>query len=81
MIDTHVHFRDAGLGWVPFHIRPHLNSKWFPQVKVPYIEAQAKELQEPVYAIDDQSAVVVTGHGIEQKASVVSEGEWKLIDP
>ena len=61
------------LGFVNFHIRPHLNSPWFPKARVEILEEMAKELKEPLYAIDDQSAIKVDGEEI----SVISEGEWK----
>jgi dipeptidase E len=64
---------DKGLGFVNFHIRPHLNSKYFPRLRIKYIQEIAKEIPEPVYAIDDNSAVVVN----DDKIEVVSEGKWK----
>jgi dipeptidase E len=64
---------DNGLGFVDFHIRPHLNSKYFPKLRVKYIQKIADEIPEPVYAIDDNTAVMVNGKKIE----VVSEGKWK----
>lgn len=70
---------DRGMGWVPFHVRPHLNSEHFPNVRIPQIEEQAKELKEQIYAIDDQSAIIITGSKKEPKVEFVSEGEWKLI--
>ncbi len=62
-----------GLGFVDFEIRPHLNSPYFPKVRVEYLETLAKENPTQFYAIDDNSAVVVNGDSV----SVVSEGEWK----
>ncbi|HSW90252.1 MAG TPA: Type 1 glutamine amidotransferase-like domain-containing protein [Patescibacteria group bacterium] len=64
---------DSGLKYVKFHIRPHLNSPSFPNITIPYLEKKAKETNEPIYAIDNQSAVVVDGDKIE----IVSEGVWK----
>lgn len=63
---------DEGLGFVDFLIRPHLNSKFFPKVRVKYIEPLAKDIPEPIYAIDDNTAVVVD----EKKVEVVSTGKW-----
>lgn len=63
----------SALGLVNLSIRPHLNSKWFPKVTIEYLAELTKNMTEPVYAIDDQSAVVVNGN----KISVVSEGKWK----
>ncbi|MCR4329663.1 MAG: Type 1 glutamine amidotransferase-like domain-containing protein [Candidatus Roizmanbacteria bacterium] len=62
-----------GLGYVDFEIRPHLNSKWFPKVNIPYLSDLAKKHNRPFYAIDDASAVVVD----REKVRVVSEGTWK----
>lgn len=64
---------DNGLGFVNFHIRPHLNSKFFPKVRVEYLQEKAKEIPEPIYAIDDDSAVLVN----DNKVEVISEGKWK----
>lgn len=63
---------NAGLGNVDFHIRPHLNSPWFPQVRKEYVKERAKELKEPIYAIDDNTAIQV----VDGKVDVISEGEW-----
>lgn len=64
---------DRGLGFVNFHVRPHLNSEHFPKLRIKFIGEIAKEIPEPVYAIDDNTAVVVNDNKIE----VVSEGTWK----
>lgn len=64
---------DSGLGLVGFHIRPHLNSKDFPKVRIEYLQEIAKDVPESIYAIDDDTAVVVNDGNID----VVSEGEWK----
>lgn len=57
---------------VKFVVRPHLNSRFFPKVSGVYVQEVAKELNVPIYAIDDQSAIKVRDGKIE----VVSEGEW-----
>lgn len=64
---------DNGLGFVDFHIRPHFNSKFFPKLITKYIQESAKEITEPVYAIDDDTAIVANDGKIE----VVSEGKWQ----
>lgn len=61
------------LGFVNLCIRPHLNSEWFPKVRTKYLDELAKQIPEPVYALDDNSAVLVDG----DKISVVSEGKWE----
>ena len=58
---------------VNFVVRPHFNSKSFPNIKGGYLEAIAKDVKVPLYAIDDNSAVKVDG----DKVEVVSEGDWK----
>lgn len=63
---------ENGLGLVNFQIVPHLNSKYFPKVNKQNLEVAAKDLVEPVYAIDDNSAILVDG----EKINVISEGEW-----
>jgi len=64
---------NEGLGYVNFHIRPHFNSPDFPKVRTNYLAKIAKNMPEPIYAIDDQSAIKFDNGQI----SVVSEGKWK----
>lgn len=64
---------DRGLGLVDFYIRPHYNSPLFPNIRDEQLEKASKELDKDVYAIDDQSAIIVDGEEI----TVVSEGSWK----
>jgi dipeptidase E len=63
----------AGLGYVPFHIRPHLNSPHFPLVRDESLRKLVGKLQGDIYALDDNSAIVYKDGKIE----VVSEGTWK----
>jgi dipeptidase E len=67
---------DIGMGFVHFHIRPHLNSEYFTKVRIKNLEEQIKELSEPIYALDDNSALKITNNKIE----VISEGVWKKIE-
>jgi dipeptidase E len=67
---------EKGLRLVNFHFIPHLNSKWFPKIRKSNLEQAAKELTEPVYALDDESAIVIDG----DKLVVVSEGKWYKFD-
>ena len=67
---------DRGLGYADIHIRPHLNSPWFPDVRVEKIREHAKEALTPIYALDDQSAIKIDG----DKLEVISEGTWEKID-
>jgi dipeptidase E len=63
-------------GLVDFAVRPHYKSKMFPKVKGDFLEAIAKDIKIPLYALDDMSAVKV----IDDEIEVVSEGDWKLIE-
>lgn len=67
-------FQDVdGLGFVDFEIRPHLNSNWFPKVKIDFLDKIAKETKGTFYAIDDSTAIKIDS----TKVIVISEGEWK----
>lgn len=61
-----------GLGLVDFQIVPHLNSPFFPRIRKENLEVASKDVAEPVYVLDDESAIVVDG----KKVDVVSEGQW-----
>jgi dipeptidase E len=63
---------EKGLGLVNFHIRPHLNSPHFPKLRKELLENMAKGLKEPMYAIDDQTAIKVENSSIE----IITEGEY-----
>jgi dipeptidase E len=62
------------LGLVDFVIRPHLNADYFPQATLDNIEQWAARVDQPLYALDDQSALKVVDGNIE----VISDGTWKL---
>jgi len=62
-----------GLGLVDFEIRPHLNSTWFPRVRLEFLEKLAKETPNTFYAIDDDTAIKI----VDSKISIVSEGKWR----
>lgn len=62
-----------GLGFVDFEIRPHLNSPWFPRVRLDFLDKLAEKTKISFYAIDDNTAIKV----VDGKISIVSEGEWK----
>jgi dipeptidase E len=63
---------EPGLGFVNFHIRPHFNSPDFPKLRKDILEELAKELSEPLYAIDNQTAIKV----VDDKIEIISEGEY-----
>jgi len=67
---------EAGLGIVDFLIRPHLNSPHFPNVREAVLKEQAKEISYPIYALDDESAVLVDNG----KEKVVSEGQYLVFN-
>ena len=61
-----------GLGLVNFQVIPHLNSPYFEKIRKENLEIASKELNEPVYAIDDNSAIIVQNGDVR----TISEGEW-----
>ncbi|MBA7632318.1 Peptidase E [subsurface metagenome] len=61
-----------GLGYVNFHVRPHLNSKHFPKVRDEFLKELASKIEGTIYALDDSSAVVYDSGKIE----IISEGKW-----
>lgn len=68
---------DKCLGLVDFAIHPHLDHEWFPDNSLASMEKLAATLQMPSYLIDDQTAIKV----VEGKVEVISEGNWKLVNP
>ena len=65
-----------GLNYVDFYFLPHLNSKWFPNLKRDVIEKTTKDMSETIYAMDDRSALKV----IEGDVEVISEGDWFVLN-
>lgn len=61
---------------VDFIFRPHLNSRHFSLARMDILEEKVKQVDFPVYALDDNSALKV----IDGKVEVVSEGEWRLLE-
>ena len=68
---------DSTLGVVDFSIFPHLDHELMPENTLAEAERWAAEIAGPAYAIDDQTAIIVTDGAVE----VVSEGRWKLFTP
>lgn len=66
----------TGLNFVNIFILPHYDSEWFPDLKEERIGEILKNLDVPVYLLDDNSAVVVE----DDKISIVSEGEYKVFN-
>ena len=63
-------------GLFDWYLKPHLNSPSFPDRTPAWFEAAAAQLDFPVYAIDDNSAIRVRGSEVD----VVSGGEWLLLN-
>lgn len=64
------------VGLFDWYLKPHLNSRSFPSRTPEWYEKIAANLDFPVYAIDDDSAVRVRG----DETDVVSAGEWRLLN-
>jgi dipeptidase E len=64
------------LGLFDWYLKPHMNSRSFPNRTPKWYEKAAAQLDFPVYAIDDDSAVRVRG----DQTDVVSAGEWLLLN-
>ena len=65
---------DLALGLVDFAIRPHLNSIDFGvNLGADAMARAAAKVKRPLYAIDDNSGILVDGHQID----VISEGTWQ----
>jgi dipeptidase E len=62
------------VGLVDFYIRPHLNADYFPQANLDTMRKWAARVDQPLYALDDRSAIKVSDGEIE----VVSTGIWEL---
>lgn len=63
-------------GLFDWYLKPHLNSRGFPNRTPAWFEKAAAKLDCPVYALDDDSAVRVRGDEVD----VVSDGEWRLLN-
>lgn len=63
--------------WVDFAFRPHLNSRYFPEVTQEKMQNIADALGVEIYVVDDQCAVKVDSDDI----SVVGDGEWQKLEP
>jgi dipeptidase E len=64
------------VGLFDWYLKPHLNSPSFPDRTPRWFEEAAAQLDFPVYAIDDDSAVRVRGDEVD----VVSAGTWRLLN-
>jgi len=64
------------LSYVDFYFLPHLNSEWFPKVNEDEIKKVASNMKEKIYALDDDSALVVENGKVE----IVSEGKYIVLN-
>jgi dipeptidase E len=68
---------DSTLGLVDFSIFPHLDHEDLPDNCMANAESWAAGMPVPGYAIDDETAIIVTDGVVD----VVSEGQWKRFTP
>jgi dipeptidase E len=68
---------DRALGLVDFTLYPHLNDPHMEDTELSNIQKWASGIPVPTYAIDDNTAIKVVDGTVE----VVSEGDWRLINP
>jgi len=68
---------DETLGVVDFSIFPHVDHEDLPDNSMTNAERWAAGIPNPAYAIDDETAIMVSDDTVE----VVSEGHWKLFTP
>ncbi len=66
----------AGLGFIDFYIRPHLNAVKHPHANKEALEKISKEIPQTIYGIDDQMAIKVVGG----KSEVIGEGEYVVFN-
>jgi dipeptidase E len=64
---------DSTLAVVDFSIFPHLDHPQLPENSMADAERWAAAIGGPAYAIDDETAIRVTGGAVE----VISEGQWR----
>jgi len=65
-----------GLKIVSFETRVHLGSKAFPNITKEKVKKLAEKSKNTIYALDDNSAIVVDG----DKLEVISEGKWEKFE-
>lgn len=68
---------DRALGLVDFTLYPHLDHPDMADTTLSAIEKWAAGIPVPTYAIDDDTAIAV----VDGVVDVVSEGEWRLLNP
>jgi dipeptidase E len=68
---------DAALGIVDFSIFPHVDHPDLPENTMAHAERWSATIDNPAYAIDDETAIVVANGRVD----VISEGRWKQLRP
>ena len=68
---------DRALGLVDFTLYPHLNHPDMADAQLSNIQKWASGIPVPTYAIDDNTAIKVVDGAVD----IVSEGDWRLINP
>jgi dipeptidase E len=63
-------------GLYDWYVKPHLNSLDFPNRTPAWFKKAAAQVDFPVYALDDDSAVRIRG----DKIDVVSPGRWRILN-
>ncbi|MFZ2193429.1 MAG: Type 1 glutamine amidotransferase-like domain-containing protein [Candidatus Moraniibacteriota bacterium] len=66
----------TGLNYVDFYFLPHLNSEYFVNLQEDFIRNAVKDMNEKIFALDDESALKI----VDSKIEVVSEGKWLEIN-
>jgi len=67
----------GSMKWVDFAFRPHLNSRFFPEVTQEKMQEITNALNTIMYVVDDNCAVKVDDDDV----SVVGDGEWYTLKP
>ena len=67
----------AAAGVVDLSIFPHLGHELMSENTMAEAERWAADIAGPAYAIDDQTAISV----IDGAVRIISEGQWKQLDP
>jgi len=70
------YMKKPALNFVDLYIRPHYLSGSFSKITIENFEPIAKEIDQPIYMLDDMSAVKVDGDTVE----VISEGEYYIFN-
>lgn len=65
-----------GLGLVNFQFVPHLNSPHFDKIREKNLRAASQHIADPVYALDDNSALKV----VNGKTEIISEGKYLALN-